>query len=54
MEAHESRLNHSNIPKRFIDARLSDFDDQISNDIEKFIKCTGWASLLVSRSGWDR
>ena len=47
MEAHQGRLNHSNIPKRFIDARLSDFDDQISNDIQKFITCTGWASLLV-------
>ena len=37
MEAHEGRLNHANIPKRFIGARLSDFNNQIIKDIEKFI-----------------
>ena len=47
MSDHELRLNHTNIPKRFINARLSDFDDQISNDIQKFISRAGWASLLV-------
>tara|TARA_R110000823_G_scaffold219284_1_gene348257 strand:+ start:3857 stop:4405 length:549 start_codon:yes stop_codon:yes gene_type:complete len=47
MEAHEGRLNHANIPKRFIGARLSDFNNQIIKDIEKFITHTGWASLLV-------
>ncbi|MDA0713492.1 MAG: ATP-binding protein [bacterium] len=47
MEAHKSRLKYSNIPKRYLDARLSDFSFEITKDIEKFIKCTGWASLLV-------
>jgi DNA replication protein DnaC len=47
MEAHKSRLKYSNIPKRYLDARLSDFSVEISKDIEKFITCTGWASLLV-------
>ena len=47
MEAHKSRLKYSNIPKRYLDARLSDFSVEISKDIDKFITCTGWASLLV-------
>lgn len=43
----QDRLQHANIPKRFQNVSLKDFEDDVVEMVEKFLSVDGWAPLTI-------
>lgn len=43
----ELRLNYAFVPKRFKNASLNDFEQDVIDDVQKFIKVDDWAALVI-------